>query len=340
MLIYLMYAFKGFIKFKLTDIIIVYFMIIRFIFTKDLESFGLSYLLVVRYLDYKNVDLRRNKLLLYLLPLSVVFYSILHRINFSNYIVSTSIGEVNQVGFSLIMLYLIFRFNNLKLLSNLVIVAGIMTFSRNFFLGIILYIVSDKILRYFRKKRIRMSIPTSFQFYSILSIIVVLVLYLIFSQVTDVSQFKTYDNMFERFFTYFDNSNYQRFVANIAVVKFYLFKPIYLLTGIPFEIYRQYLLQYSFGFGLVAGKINAPHNYFFKFLYKYGAFSLLAFSITAKAVNKRLNVSNLPVFLTFLLYAVFLGTGFYEAYLIILIYLLDNSNENISLASKINTNKI
>lgn len=326
-LIYLKYTLKKTIKLNFIDIIITVFMCFRFIITKDLESFGLSYLLVVRHLNFSFLELKRYKLLLYLLFFSIPIYTVLHRYYFSNYMISTSIGEINQVGFSLIMLYFIFRINNYKFFSKLVIICGIFTFSRNFFLAIILYLLMTKIFNKLKNKKISLKIPRSFQFYSIVSILVVFFLYYFFSQVTDTSQFDTYGNMWERFFVYFDNSNYQRFIANIAVINFYIFKPLYLFTGIPFYVYKEYLLEHLFGFGLIAGKINAPHNYFFKFLYKYGAFSFIVFILTAKVINKRLSIENLPIFITFLFYATFLGTGFYEAYLIILLYLLDKHKE-------------
>lgn len=323
--LYIVYMHKRKIKPSKTDIVILLFMVTRFLLTKDFESFGLFYLLIIPHLNFEKINLNSKKLMV-LLAFSVLFYSVFHGYYFSNYLISTSIGEINQVGFSILMLFFIFKINDYKWLAIISLIAGTLTQSRNFILAILIYIITSLLLKFLEKKQYKLKIPTNFRFYSYGSIFVVIILYFLFSTITDGGQFASINSLLGKSVSFIDHSNFLRFVANIAVLKFYMLKPMYLLTGVPYKILEQYLLTYSLGFGQFSKKVVPPHNYYFKFLYKFGVFSIFIFYLTSKEIDKRLNVENLPIFFTFLLYAVFLGTGFYEGYLIIFIYLLDQYN--------------
>ena len=193
-------------------------------------------------------------------------------------------------------------------------------------LALIIYFFVELVIKFLVKNNFRFAFPKSFEFYGVVSILFVVGLYYLFIYLSKVMEFSPYYMNFNRFFTLFDPSNYKRFIANIAVIMFYYANPVQLFVGVPYSFYANYFqLNPLVGYKYVTSVVNAPHNYFFKFLYKYGLFSIIIFGLTAKSINKRLDYRNLSIFLVFLFYAVFLGTGFYEAYLFILIYLLDNN---------------
>lgn len=318
--LYGVYVLRLRLKITPIDIMIVMFMILRVVFTKDFESLGLVYLLIIRHLEFNGARVSRKYLVLILL--SILFYSVVHHWTLGLSMISSSIGERNEVGFYLVVLYFVLRIHGMKTAAVIILLSGLLTYSRNYFVSFCLVFFADYLGPLWRRRQ-KPKFPKflNFRRISIGSIVFVLLLFVYFN---NASVEYVASTGFERLFRLKDTSNYHRFVANIYPLYYYVQNPSKLLFGVDYSTYRDFIATSGITARFRVGKINAPHNYFFKTLYKYGGFSIFIFYYVGVFINRRLTRSNLYVLLVYFTYAMFLGTGFYENGLILLLFILSS----------------
>lgn len=149
--LYGVYVLRLRLKITPIDIMIVMFMILRLVFTKDLESLGLVYLLIIRHLEFNGARVSRKYLVLILL--SILFYSVVHHRTLGLSMISSSIGERNEVGFYLVVLYFVLRIHGMKTAAVIILLSGLLTYSRNYFVSFCLVFFVDYLGPLWRRRQ-------------------------------------------------------------------------------------------------------------------------------------------------------------------------------------------
>ena len=272
---------------------------------------------IVDTIDNKELKVSKNVLLLSLL--GILLYSILFFGDEGRYIF-TGLHAANQGGFELLMLFILIRFYNKKF-GNILMLLGLLTFSRNYLLCLVLFIV----LEYMKKKKIYTKLCNFFSFKKLLVIIViVLSLLSIFFQYEDRNnKLGSYQSGINRYTNVLDYSNYFRFTVNTNLIKIYMSHPEKLLTGITDNEFYAYNFYLTLKEGMRYRKIK-PHNFFFSYLRIYGIFALLIFWFLSKIFDKIIDKSNFSIFIVAFIYSNILGIGLanYWLYLTVIIMLI------------------
>lgn len=239
----------------------------------------------------------------------------------------TGIREVNQGGFSLILLFLMIR-TKYKKLGNILLVIGIFTFSRSYFLGLIIFLFSN----YMVKKRILVrggitKVLKNFKLVTVLSIIILILLSNYFINLYNTGNLSNYAQGMSKLTSITDYSNYFRMTINTNLIEIYKSEPQRLLFGIGSEEFLYLNRKITEVKGIPYRAIK-PHNYFFSYFRIYGVFSLLIFWYLSTVFKRIIHSSNLPIFLVVFSYMTFLGVGAssYWIYLTIFTMFLYKSN--------------
>lgn len=263
-------------------------------------------LLVYRVIDYliDSKEIISNKQLL-ISSIGVVFYTLIY-FNFNGRFMYTGLREINQSSFAILMLALLIRNRNKKI-GNIILMLGLLTFSRNYLLGLAVFIILELI----KNTKVYAWLYNFFSFKRIVtaSIIILVLLASIFELAYKNDKLVEYKEGFERYVYIFDYSNYFRFTTNTNLVKMYYDNPQKLLTGIEEKEFYDYTYQLVKANG---GKYRAikPHNYFFSYFRIYGFFSLAIFWFLNKIMDKIINKNNFSVFISIFVYSILLGIGF------------------------------
>lgn len=322
-LIFLFFTFIFFKKnnfnIKKREIFLIIFIIFRVLIIKDTQSIALFSLILI---DRIRFTKKLNKKIVYVCLIFSFLYSI-YFFKFHGRPISTSIGEKNLSGFSLFILYLLCQKFKFKLLKIITLFMGIFTFSRNFLLAVI---VQKLLLRFKFLQNIIIKIKLN-KFFS-LTIVTLIFMYALgigFENYVNSHGVNPYAKGFSRYVTLVDNSNLYRFQANNNVIKFYVYNPKKILLGITIPDFKNELKNNLIKYNIE--KAMEPHNFFYKYLLKYGIFSFFLFYYISKILETISN-KNLGVFYGFYIYSIFLGVGFYDFYLLMLKYLIENGEIN------------
>lgn len=298
-------------KCYLKEIFLVIFVLIKFFIFKDIEVVSLLIFIVI---DRFNFDTLLNKNRIEILLKIIIIVTLLYSYLFyglTGRLISTSILEVNMSGFSIFILYLL-AIN--KTLKGIFFLLGFLIFSRNFLLAIILTKVSEK----FKILGILFSKLNFFR----LCIIIFLSMILIdqaFQYSVNKYGLVQYGQGIKRYSSILDKSNLDRFQANTNVLKYYRKYPEKILTGVKIKDFTDELRENKEEYNVT--KIVGPHNFVYKYLLKYGIFSIYLFWYISNILGKFYK-KDIQVLIGYLVYSIILGIGFYDVYLLILKYLL------------------
>lgn len=296
-------------KLKKREIFLIVFVLFRIIILRDIQSIALLSLILV---DRIKFNKEINKKIILLSICSCFLYSF-YFYKFHGRPVSTSIGEKNISGFYLFILYLLCQKSKFKILEVLVLIMGIFTFSRNFLLAIIVENLIKRIK--FLQKLINILKLNNFLIITTLTFILMYGIGIGFEKYVSFFGVNNYQKGFARYIKLVDNSNLYRFQANNNVIKFYTYNSKKIIIGTTISNFKKELNQNLKKYNI--NKSMEPHNFFYKYLLKYGIFSFFLFYYIGKILNKILN-KNLGIFYGFYVYSIFLGVGFYDFYLLIL----------------------
>ena len=275
-----------------------------------------------------NAILKKNKLVYLALFFSFIYTIIYNKVGFngrgadagSGFMTCTALGEVNLAGLSIFLLYGLAK-NKYKYLSKIILIFGIFTFSRSYFLAIICIILcSTRLVNKLIEKLIRKLsyinltlISSVFTFgLAILQISVFLNNRIVAMQL---------NSGFARMFQLNDYSNFYRMLAIFIVVAIYVYYPKFLLVGITDDEYLLYGRE-------IANNLNVPfigigpHNLFFSHLKIYGIGVVFEVFFISKYLKKIVNKNNFGFFIAVLLYAIVMGSGFNNWWLFLITIVL------------------
>lgn len=303
---------------KKREVFLIIFIFFRVIVIKDIQSIGLLPLILIDRIEF---DKKINKKIIWV----CIFFSFLYSIYFFKFHgrpISTSIGEKNISGFYLFVLYLLCQKFNFRVLTLVTLFMGIFIFSRNFLLAVIVQILINKLK--FLQNIIEKIKLNKFLPIAVLTFILMYSLGIGFEKYVNYYGVNSYAKGFSRYVTLVDKSNLYRFQANNNVIKFYIYNPRKILLGITIPDFKNELKNNLIKYDIE--KPMEPHNFFYKYLLKYGIFSFFLFYYIDK-ILKKISNKNLDIFYGFYIYSIFLGVGFYDFYLLILKYIMGEKNE-------------
>lgn len=305
---------------KKREIILIIFVFFRIIIVKDMQSAALLSLILIDRITFK-VKINKNLILLSIL-FCFLYSSYFYK--FHGRPMSTSIGEINQSGFSLFILYLLCQKNKFKILRIITLFMGIFTYSRNFLLAVIV----EKIIKKIKILQELISVMklNNFLVLTFLTFILMHGIGIGFEKYVKNFGVNKYQKGFARYTTLVDNSNLYRFQANNNAIRYYKYNSKKLVTGTTLNEFKQELKENTKKYNVEIKSVRDPHNFFYKYLLKYGIFSFFLFYYVGK-ILKQISNRNLGIFYGFYIYSIFLGVGFYDFYLLILKYLIDENNK-------------
>lgn len=308
---------NGSFKPKIREVILIIIILFRLILLKDYESVSLVSLILIDRIELKKVKLKK---ILWGVVLATICYSIYFK-PLTGRPIATSIGEINISGFSILILYLIADYQKYNVLKKIFLGLGFFTYSRNFLLAVLLNLILKKI----RLRKFLLKICQNFLFLSIFTLIFMLIVGALFQNYVEEKGVNKYQSGLRRYTTLVDNSNLYRVQANSNVIKFYDRYPQKLLTGVTLKEFREdikkNLVEYN------VSHAYSPHNFFYKYLLKYGIFSFYLFWYISKIIGKITN-NKVEYFIPYYSYSLILGVGFYDFYLLTLKYLLLTKKNN------------
>lgn len=309
---------------NLSDLLFIVYVLFIVFLKKEVTFLHLiSLVWIDKLLNYKD-DIQRffkegsGKFFCWISILFCILYSGLY-FGYNNRYLFTGIKEPNESGLSLFMLFLLIRFYSRKI-GNLLLILGVLTFSKSYLLGIVVFFVTTFLVKYFKSIKIH----KLFNFFAIMliSCSVLIVLAELFTVYARNGLLQPYvETGLDRFTTFMDTSNYFRFSVNKNLLMIYTQKPTYLLTGIGTE---EFLLENLMITRQMGGEFRAikPHNYFFSYLQIYGFFAIYVFIYVGKMLNKIKNNRNLPIYLSSYLFAIFLGLGLNSYWLLLTVLVM------------------
>lgn len=258
----------------------------------------------------------------YIALFATVFYSIYYyKLDGNRRLVRTAVGEINQSGLAIFCLGMIFR-KKKKWLGNIVMALGVLSFSRNYVLAILIYfILNISIIKHFV---IKYKLEKKFSFLSItfISTIILVILGGVYQYLYRKGMISFAQVSINRLFNLVDMANYYRFTANMYLGHIFIENPLLFLKGIPdLQVYQNYCYEIAGRIGyLFSG--NTPHNFFFSYLRIYGGFIIVIFFYISKIMKSIVNYNNFGVFLAIMSYAIFLSAGFNTFWLYLTLFTL------------------
>lgn len=292
------------------------------------ETHLLSLVVIDKIIEEKDqlASKLRNTKLKYFALAFTVFYTLIYFGDNGRYIF-TGIKEINQSGFLLMMLFIIIKSTNKKI-GDILILIGILTFSRSYIFSVIVFYSSNLFFSNIRDNNILVKISKKFLVLGIISIIVLISLSIAFTNLYLKGELIEYQEGVSRLLSFNDYSNYFRFITNTNLLEMYSNDPRLLITGISSEKFLELNRQLAVSKGLMYRAIR-PHNFFFSYLRIYGVFSVGIFLYLSTILKKVVTKKNIPVFLVVIIYASTLGMGFSNTWLFLTVFALISNDSSI-----------
>lgn len=311
-------------KFTIKEIIFILLIIVLTILSKSI-----NYLLFVPIVFLDKIILEEKQInyflktsnILYVCLFFTFLYSLISFGNGGRY-AHSAILEINQSGLAIFCLALLLIKKNKKI-GYMTLFFGLLTFSRSYYLAVILYFLSKTSLF---KKICKLKSIIKLSSYTKITIISTIILFLV--GIYFIDQYKLGnifwgDELSTRLFNFLDYSNLFRFMANIAVLSIFYLNPKKLLFGITDAEYIKYGNKVYSDYGVVY-KYTNPHNLFLSHLKLYGFFSIIEIMYVSTILKKITTKDNLLVLYGIILYSIFLGAGLYSYWLYLSIFVLIN----------------
>lgn len=167
--------------------------------------------------------------------------------------------DPNISGYYLFLCYCIFRFSGMKIFALMALVAGFLSWSRNFYLAVFLFeLVNLRFVKTFLRDRLSIFNPF---FLSVLSLVLVVFVSYVFVSIGDYNQ--TIGNSADRIVNIKDESNYNRAKGNLDVIS---------------RVIDGDFILYGNGSQIDDKTDLRPHNAFLRAIYRYGLpLSVLSF---------------------------------------------------------------
>lgn len=275
-----------------------------------------------------NVILKKNKIIYLALLFSFLYTIIYNKVGFdgrgadvgSGFMTCTALGEVNLAGLSIFLLYGLAKINY-KYLSKIILIFGVFTFSRSYFLAIISLVICNIGLI----KNIIDKLIGRLSYVNLTLISSLLMFGLALSQINIFLEnginSAQHNSGFARVVQFNDYSNFYRMLAIFIVVAICAYHPNSLLVGITDDKFLLYGKK-------IANKLNVPfigigpHNLFFSHLKTYGIGAIFEVWFISKYLKKIVNKNNFGFFVAVLLYAIVMGSGFNNWWLFLITIVL------------------
>jgi hypothetical protein len=315
-------------KIKIKDLVLLLLIIYFSCVSKTITHIHLIGLIVLDKIiekENKIVNVIYKSSILIISIFFVVFYSIIYAGD-GRYLF-TGINEINQSGLALILLFLIIR-QKKKIIGNWLLIIGILTFSRNYFIGLILfYLIEFLVNKIEITNKIIFNKIKSFKFISIASIMLLILISGYFSHLYESDLLNDYKQGLQRYTTLTDESNYFRFKANTNLIEIYINNPSKLFVGLSDDEFVVFNREIASKRGQIYRGIR-PHNYFFSYFRIYGVLSIVIFWYTSTIFQKVITKKNIPVFGVVFTYLTFLGIGAASYWLFLSIFAMMAYNMN------------
>ena len=232
----------------------------------------------------------------------------------------SSVGDPNYSGYYLFLWTCLAIMSKKWILTILIMIISLKTYSRNYFIAIILFLILkvDKIDKLTTK--IFSKFKLSFRKLSVISMMLVLLLGHAFLLNVDLSSLANVNNLGtykSRFTSFIDGSNYYRFYANEVFIG---------------ELTNKFS-KYIWGYNDILYKTtisNVPHNAFLLGMLKYGIAFIIYFILYSRIVDKNVFKKSLRIYIPVFIYISILGLGL-SGIDIILLAILVKINEKKTL---------
>lgn len=255
------------------------------------------------------------------IPYIAVFFTIIYSLFYGmrdGRFLHVGIEEVNESGLAVFLLALIIKKRTPKF-GNIVLLAGLLSLSRNYILAIVIYGLWN--INYVKKICKKIYNKNLLNLNLILPITVVVLYFLGIYCEDKYSQGGIFFELSlkDRIKNIFDMSNYFRFTVVVFLINIFLINKKYLIIGCNENIFREECYRYANIHGqLYVG--NNPHNLFLSYLKLYGIIGCFYIYYVSNCIRKCINQNNLFIYIILLMYAIFLGASFNGYWLIIAIF--------------------
>ena len=221
-----------------------------------------------------------------------------------------SIEDANYSAYYLSIFAALLIYSNKIILSIIVIILSCFTLSRAFFLATILFISIYAIKKIFKIRLVANGWIT---------LIVLIFIPIVFSTiylllVPEAIDVNTYD--YQKLFSYKDQSNIDRSIANIIFINYITENPMSIMSGLNIERYTNEVFH------------NSPHTSAYQIIFNYGLLYLIALFLLLYSFRKRIFLSfHSRAFISALLcWMLFLGGVLYGPQTIILALIINKCN--------------
>lgn len=279
------------------------------VITKSIESLQFIGIVVLyKMIPYKNEikKILESSNIIWVALIATIIYSFMYIGD--GRLFHTSIKEINQSGLAILFLALIIRKRNL-FIGNIILFLGLFTLSRTYLLAFFILLLFN--IPIIKSKYITQKMIKRTSFIKVLTITSVLLLCIAFlyDYLYQTGRLYIYDSNFTRLFNFADMSNYFRFITNKNLVMIFEREPKFLLTGMTENDFFIYSMNLAKELGQ-AYRYTNPHNFVFSYLKIYGGFSFFVFLYISKILKKIVDEGNYSIYLTLIVYAIFLSVGF------------------------------
>lgn len=308
----------------LWEIIFIGFIFIQVFFSKSINSLSLIGIVVL----YKLIKLKKiNEIKNLLLKSKVTWISLFATFIYSILFMSdgryihTAVREINQSGLAILCLGLIIK-RKRKFVGNLILLSGLLTFSRNYMLALVILIIFNSTGMNKLVKKLKLEKKLTFLNIALISSLILLIIGVFYQSLYVNGKIVNEYSQEERLFKFFDRSNYFRFTVNNYNFIMYAKKPELLLSGVPnIDEYKNYCYEIASDSGqLYVG--NTPHNFIFSYIRLYGIGVVIAFIYISKIIKSVVNKNNFKIFLAVMSYAIFMSAGFNTFWLYLTVFTL------------------
>ena len=315
------------------DYTLIFIIMLLFIITKNYNYFTFLTLPIANiFLNYKEeiTDYISNSPVIYICLICTLVYSVMFA-GFDGRYAFTAIKEINQSGLAIFFLGLILLRRS-KSIGIFVLVFGLLTFSRSYFLALMLMII-------FRNKKFPIKLndkiikKLNYFVFVILTTLFFVGLAFIYIYKYKNGEIGANDNLY-KFINPFDYSNLFRFAAILYTINIFVKYPSKILFGLTKSEYDLYSSQFAADYG-VAFRETDPHNLFFSHLKMYGFMSIIETAYITKILSKIVNNANFYAYMAIVFYSLILGAGLYSYWLFLaIIVLIISSNQSLNLEKK------
>lgn len=257
-----------------------------------------------------------NKFFLFLIIAISSLYSIFRLFGENRFLLNVS--DPNVAGFMILILGLICR-KYYKYLSYAIISVGLLTFSRNFLISLLLIFLFKKIIT-----KYNYSFLNFFNLFKILILSSIILIFFAFFYIHQyyLGNISDYQEGIFRFFTFLDYSNFFRFSTNLMFILLLFHNINYFIFGLSdTTLYFNEMLSIARNLS-IPHRATVPHNFLFSYLRLYGIAGLYLIWYISDIVKKITNINNLHIFFGLIIYPIFLSIGFNNYYLFLTVLVM------------------